>query len=129
MKRRFTGREYNERTGIVTNAYLLEGRGAHTIEHAHHYGHWIESPGRIAVYTITPEGPKFAAVNEPCWAPANTRHMVIALDPGVTPVRCSFKWRDTGGDPFGVVFPDPYEEACLYENLPAFVRQEMEALI
>lgn len=114
-----------ERTpdGRAVQCYTLHHRGAHTIEHSHEGGHWVVADKPVLIYALTPNGPE-CIVSEPGskpWAAPRTEHMVIALEDGDTNVRCEFA---TVAD-FNLV--PSYQEVSPIENLPAFVRQALEA--
>lgn len=113
-----------ERTsdGRAVQCYTLHHRGAHTIEHSHEGGHWINADKPILVYALMPNGPEcvaYAPGSKP-WAAPRTRHMVIALEDGDTNVRCEFA---TLAD---FNFATFYQEESPVENLPALVRELME---
>lgn len=123
LGRRFI-RAYRDKGGTCVNEYVLEGKGAHTIEHSHKGGHWIEAERPVLAYVVGADGPVIDKA-EPftrLWVEGGLHHMVIATEDGETLVRCRF---ETAED---FDFVDPYYELSPIENLPAKARTALDTL-
>lgn len=124
LKRIFTGSGCA--AGFDYHHFELHGRGSYTVLHEHKRDHLSLADKPIGVYCIS-GGREFI---EPIGffdkrvIKAGVKHILFALEDGVTECECLF----TKYDENGVISSpkdqaEPYEEICDYESLPKLVKE------